>query len=198
SNSYRNMIARIVYLSLFLTILCLLNQVSGDYYSVLSAVSYSCQNQVSTCITNNLDVQYLVNKQNYCDAVNYNSSVFNSKACLVNFTGGCTSSEYTQIQSQACSTKGTIGVVSVTLQCQKQAEMCLDSSKDALALFLQRKYCKALLYTSDIFNAKNCLVVNGECTEDEYSKVKVSVCSATSLLAGMTTLILSVFFSLLN
>ncbi|KAK6982381.1 hypothetical protein BgiMline_017761, partial [Biomphalaria glabrata] len=191
------MIAKIMYLSSLLTILGLLCPVSGDYYSVLTAVSYTCQNQVSVCIANSADVQTLVYNQKYCEALEYSSLSFDSKTCLVK-NGGCLDSEYTYMDKKACSTQGAIGVVTVTLQCQKMAEKCLANSPEALKLFLKKQYCAALLYNTSPYDSKACLLENGGCTESEYINVKDSVCSATSVMAGMTTLFFCILVYMLN
>ncbi|KAK0062592.1 hypothetical protein Bpfe_007797 [Biomphalaria pfeifferi] len=191
------MIAKIMYLSSLLTILGLLRPVSGDYYSVLADVSYTCQNRVSGCIANSAEVKALVDNQSYCDALKYSSLSFNSTTCLVT-NGGCLDSEYTIMYREACSTQGAIGVVTVTLQCQKMAEKCLAKSPAALELFLKKQYCAALLYNTSPYDSKACLLGNGGCTESEYINVKDSVCSATSVMAGMTTLFFCILVYMLN
>ncbi|KAK0062594.1 hypothetical protein Bpfe_007799, partial [Biomphalaria pfeifferi] len=107
------MIAKIMYLSSLLTILGLLRPVSGD---IFAAVSNNCKNQASSCIANSTAVKALVDNQNYCEALKYSSSSFDSKTCLVT-NGNCLISEYNNVKDSVCSATSVMAGMTTLFFC---------------------------------------------------------------------------------
>ncbi|KAI8790195.1 hypothetical protein BgiBS90_008119, partial [Biomphalaria glabrata] len=77
-------------------------------------VSGLCYSQATNCLSKSSTVRALYDSQQYCAALTYSKSDFNSKSCLVT-TGGCSEDEYSYVKSMKCNARSMTAGVAVLI-----------------------------------------------------------------------------------
>ncbi|XP_059161904.1 uncharacterized protein LOC131944995 [Physella acuta] len=154
-------------------------------YNVLKSTNSACQDQIVDCIFGSSVATVLKQQEQYCKLMNLVVTGKTTRDCLAPV---CTSSEFINLKTTACSTTQSQpfsdAIVATSQMCQDGMESCTYVVKEALALIKSEKYCD-VMSLSGTTTSHDCLIAAG-CTETEFQNVKATACSGSNIVEFIT------------